>query len=498
MKSLLTSFLSIIVFTLASVTVHASPTEDLSSRSDVSITKDWNVEFSTKIDASTLDSNIYVKGSNGDKLPLEVTLSDDGTNATVKAPSSGYEADHTYTLYVDNGVKSASGESLRQAVKMSFTTSNQVEKQELKAHFIDVGQGDSILLEMPNGNTMLIDGGRKSAGEKVVSYLKQAGISTIDQLVATHPDADHIGGLIDVLNQFKVNNVLTSGLQHDTDTYKEFHSLIDTKGINKSVAEEGNLIELDSDVTIKVLNSGKNEKDNNEGSVALKVSYNEIDFLLTGDAGEDSELDMVNDFNTEAEIYKVGHHGSDTSSSQELIDETDPEAAILSYGEDNRYDHPNDVVLNRLQTIGAKLYSTSQVGDIIVTTNGSEYSVKAQEFNPIVDEEGTEENNDSNTASDITIKEVSLEDEFVTITNNGDSAVDLSGWHLLSVEGSQSFYFPEGHSLESGETVYVTSGRDAKDQSPTYIKWTGAYIWNNDGDSAKLFDTNGDLEAEWK
>jgi len=496
----LSALLLTVLFTLSFGFVNA---ETLDSKSGTELSKTWKINFNTSIDSSSLNNNIYVEDSNGNKLNQEITLNESGTVASLKAPEDNYTPNHTYTLHVEDSVKSSSGTNLKESVSMTFTTKGEVKRQDLKAHFIDVGQGDSILLEMPNGKTMLIDAGRKSAGEKVVSYLKQAGISSIDKVVATHPDADHIGGLIDVLETIEVKSVLTSGMNHTTDTYNEFHSLIEQKGIEKSVAVEGNTVDLDSNVSIKVLNSGKGESDNNEGSVSLKVTYGTIDYLLTGDAGTDSESDMVNDYDLESEIYKVGHHGSDTSSSLSLINETNPEVAIFSYGEDNRYDHPNDVVVERIENSDAKMYSTQESGSIVVSTNGTTYDVNASEFNPDIDDnnnsnDGNTDEENTNQSSTIDIVNVSLDEEIVTIKNNGDSTVDLSGWHLLSVEGSQSFYFPEGYTLGAGETMYVTAGRGAKDNPPTYINWTGSYIWNNDGDSAKLFDENEELQDSWQ
>lgn len=489
------SLLLTVLFTLSFSIVNA---ESLDSRSGTPLDKTWEINFNTKLDPYTIDENIYVEDSSGNKLNQDVMLNDNGTVASLKAPTNNYVANQTYTLYVKDSVKSVFGKRLQDSVWMTFTTKSTVEKQDLKAHFIDVGQGESILLEMPNGKTMLIDGGRKSAGEKVVSYLKQAGISTIDKIVATHPDADHIGGLIDVLGEMEVKSVLSSGMNHTTDTYNEFHSLIDQKNIPKSIAVEGNMVNLDPEVSIKILNSGKGETDNNEASISLKVTYGTIDFLLTGDAETDSEKDMVETYNTEAEIYKVAHHGSDTSSSVELLDEVNPKVAIFSYGEDNRYDHPNDVVVERIQETDAKMYSTQESGSIVVSTDGKTYDVNASEFTPVLKNTDNTNSDTSSASSVIEIVNVDLDEEVVTIKNTGESTVDLGGWHLLSVKGSQSFYFPEGYTLDGGKTMYVTTGRGATDNAPTYIKWTGSYIWNNDGDSAKLFNDSEELQDTWE
>jgi competence protein ComEC len=248
--------------------------------------------------------------------------------------------------------------------------------KEMEAHFIDVGQGDSILIQTPNGKNILIDGGRKSAGTKVVDYLTEHGVKSIDLLVATHPDADHIGGLVDVLQQVPVKNVLDSGRTHTTETYMEYLELIDQKNITFNVAKVGSKLTLDNDLTITVLNALNPNDDINDSSVVLKISYGTIDFLLTGDASIANEKSMIQQFNVKAEILKAGHHGSDTSSSAEFIRAVAPEATILSYGENN-YGHPDPTVVQRLQNIGSSIYSTYSSGDIVVTANGVVYRVSA-------------------------------------------------------------------------------------------------------------------------
>jgi competence protein ComEC len=246
---------------------------------------------------------------------------------------------------------------------------------EITASFINVGQGDSILIETPNHKNILIDGGDRYAGDEVINYLNKKGVSSIDLMVATHPDADHIGGLVDVLAKFPVKKVLDSGKTHTTETYKEYLALINQKNIPMEVAKVGSTISLDNGIQIKVLNGLNSNEDSNDSSIVLKVTYGTVDFILTGDAGVENEEKMVANYNVEAEILKVGHHGSDTSTSQAFVNEIDPEVAVLSYGE-NSYGHPDSGVVSRLKNAGAKLYSTYENGDIVVTTDGSTYNVE--------------------------------------------------------------------------------------------------------------------------
>lgn len=244
-----------------------------------------------------------------------------------------------------------------------------------EAHFIDVGQGDSTLLVTPNGKTVLIDGGKESEADQLVQHLTDIGIQTIDLMVATHPDADHIGGLVPVLEQFEVKKVVDSGKSHTTQTYMDYLALIDQKNIPFEIAKEGSFLNVDSAVIIEVLNALEESSDTNDSSVVLKVSYKESDFLLTGDADAEIEAEMMAEgYNLDSEVLKVGHHGSDTSTSQAFLEAVNPIIAAVSVG-DNSYGHPAQTIMDRLTNYGLELYTTKQSGDILMTTDGQEIVV---------------------------------------------------------------------------------------------------------------------------
>jgi beta-lactamase superfamily II metal-dependent hydrolase len=247
--------------------------------------------------------------------------------------------------------------------------------EEMEVHYIDVGQGDSTLIITPEGKTILIDGGKESEGDTVLAYLADYGIDTIDLMVATHPDADHIGGLVPVLENLDVKKVVDSGKTHTTQTYLDYLNLIDQKNIPMEIAKEGSLLNVDSNLKIEVLNALEESSDTNDSSIVLKVSYKEADFLLTGDADTEIEEEMINEaYNLDAEVLKVGHHGSDTSTSQAFLEAVDPLFAAVSVGE-NSYGHPSKSVLDRLTNYGVDIYTTQQSGDIIMTTDGIEINV---------------------------------------------------------------------------------------------------------------------------
>ncbi|MFB4474997.1 ComEC/Rec2 family competence protein, partial [Oceanobacillus caeni] len=195
----------------------------------------------------------------------------------------------------------------------------------MEVHFIDVGQGDSILVETPNDKTILIDGGLPKAGNKVVSYLKKQKIEKIDLLIATHPDYDHIGGLIHVMKSFEVKQILDTGKIHLTRAFAKYAAEIRKQGIPKKVAKPNQRIQLDSDLTIQVLNAYQKDQSNNESSIVLKMTYNEMDFLFMGDATIKQEKKLMEKYDIQSEIMKVAHHGSDTSTSLEFLREVNPQ-----------------------------------------------------------------------------------------------------------------------------------------------------------------------------
>ncbi|GLC89891.1 MBL fold metallo-hydrolase [Lysinibacillus piscis] len=351
---------------------------------------------------------------------------------------------------------------------------------EMKVHFIDVGQGDSILIESPNGKTMLVDGGVKGAGQNVVSYIKSLGMTKLDIVVATHPDADHIGGLIPVLSTLKVGQFYDSGKVHTSQTFEELLTLVDTKNIPYDVPQTGDTLAFDEAIQVKVLHADEQAVDNNDASIVLKITYGQVSFLLTADAGIAIEKDMRD---VRATVLKAGHHGSNTSSSESFIQAVHPEVTVLSYGQDNKYGHPHAEVVERLQAMGSEIYATAEMGTITIATDGVKYAVNGKQWSEV-----------SPVAGGIEIVSKDLVQEIVGIQNNSSEAVSLQGWQLVSVEGNQVFNFPNV-TLQPGKTIYVMSGVNAK-QGKNYLQWTTKQIWLNDGDAAQLRNVKGEIVSE--
>ena len=367
-----------------------------------------------------------------------------------------------------------------------------VSGKKMSVHFIDVGQGDSVFIQSPSGKAMLIDAGLKGAGKEVVAYLKAQGVTKLDYLVATHPDADHIGGLVSVLNSISINKFIDSGKVHTSQTLEDMLTLISDKKIPYTVPKTGDTISLDDELKIDVLSADEFASDNNEASIVLRVAYGDISFLLTGDAGISMEKEMMARGDVQSTILKAGHHGSNTSSSQAFIEAVYPQATILSYGQDNKYGHPHAEVITALQSVDSAIYSTAVAGTIVVTTDGVSYEIDAPQWTGIGATSSIQKPAVSTGEVELISKD--LQAEIIAIKNHGSQTVNLQDWQLISVEGAQVFNFPNMN-VKAGATIYVTSGSDAKAGSNS-LEWTKKQIWLNSGDAAQLVNTKGEVVSE--
>jgi len=248
---------------------------------------------------------------------------------------------------------------------------------ELKVHFIDVGQGDAILIDLED-TEILIDGGDRSPG--VTGYLDQYVDGPLEVMVATHPHADHIGGLIAVLDAFEVDQVWHNGDTSDSKTYSDFMSGVSAEGADVHIARLHDVIKA-GDLELFVHHPADLSGSTNNNSIVLHLAYGDIDFLFTGDAEQEAEAEMLALSSLqlpEVEILKVGHHGSRTASSADFLAVTSPEVAIYMAGVDNSYGHPHAETITALNAIGAQIYGTDVNGTIIVTTDGETYLVNTE------------------------------------------------------------------------------------------------------------------------
>lgn len=245
--------------------------------------------------------------------------------------------------------------------------------EQMKMHFIDVGQGDSILIETPNNKIMLIDGGPPEAGKEVVSYLKQHQIKKIDLVVSTHPDFDHIGGLIEVIKQFPVKEIYDSGKVHHTQTYRKYMALIEKQKIPLKIVHKNEKVKLDTNLHIKVLNSYEKGKTNNESALAFEIQFNHKQILLLSDIEKKQEKEIIEKGEFQADLIKIAHHGSKTSSSMHFLKTVKPNIAILTYDKENDFGHPSPTVINNLLYLDVNIYSTAVFGNTVYVTDGDHY-----------------------------------------------------------------------------------------------------------------------------
>ncbi len=246
----------------------------------------------------------------------------------------------------------------------------------LEVDFLDVYQGDAILIKVPGGQNILIDGGPdkniiKRLGENLPWWDRQ-----IDLIILTHPHDDHVTGLIDVLKRYKVKEVLYTGASHNAPNYLTWLKIMYDQKISLIIIDKKQTINLNQGIKIEVLYPDKSLLDKemsdlNDSSIVIKLIYGENKFLLAGDASEKIEqMLLAGSDDLKADVLKVAHHGSQYSSSQEFLEEVLPEIAVISVGKDNNFGHPSLRTIKRLERIGAEILRTDQKGTIKIFSDG--------------------------------------------------------------------------------------------------------------------------------
>ena len=247
-----------------------------------------------------------------------------------------------------------------------------VAQEDLLIDFIDVGQADSILIRNED-KTMLIDAGTNEAGEMVVTYLQNLGINKIDYLIGTHPHEDHIGGLDDVINHFNIGQIYMPKIETTTKTFEDVLDAIENKNLTVTSPNKGDKIEIGQAVgtfmTEPIL-----DKDNlNFSSLVVRLEFGNNSFLFMGDAEKENE-ETINWNKTD--VLKVGHHGSNTSTSESFLNQVKPQCSIIMVGKDNSYNLPTQETIDKLNTIGSEIYRTDENGTIQIISDGNTIEVK--------------------------------------------------------------------------------------------------------------------------
>jgi len=383
---------------------------------------------------------------------------------------------------------------------------------ELQVHFINVGQGDAILIDYRTVE-VLIDGGETSPG--VVPYLRNYVDGDLEAMVATHPHADHIGGLIDVLRSFQVDNIYWNGETATTKVYGDFMAL--AKAEPKALLQQlkrGDTVNVDG-LAFAVLNPpGPSFKETNDNSIALKLKYGDTRFLFEGDAQQEAESSMLAaGLNMATDILKVGHHGSRSSSSMPFLQAVSPQIAVYMAGINNSYGHPHAETLAALNQVGAQIYGTDIHSTIVVATDGQKYTLTTEKqapprAPPVTPPTSTPTPSPTptptptptpSTTTNVKITKIFYDglvprtesDEYVEITNLGSEPVDLKGWGLKDIsEGYPLFTFPS-YVLQPGKSVRVYTN-EIHPEYGGFSFGSGKAVWNNTSpDTAVLYNAQG-------
>lgn len=242
---------------------------------------------------------------------------------------------------------------------------------ELKVHFIDVGQGDSILVQFKDKN-LLIDAGPRSSSNDLLKYLKGINLTKLDYVVATHPHEDHIGGMPEIIKNFEIGEFYAPKKQASTKIFQTMVEDLKKKNHKINVAKTGVSLDMDSDISVEMIAPNSSDYENvNNYSAVIKVTYKDTSFLFTGDAEKLSEKEILQKkYDIKADVLKLGHHGSSTSSSKEFLDKVNPKIAVASLGKDNDYGHPHKEIIKAMKDRNITFYRTDELGTIVLKSDG--------------------------------------------------------------------------------------------------------------------------------
>lgn len=249
---------------------------------------------------------------------------------------------------------------------------------QLEVCFIDCGQGDAILIKTPAGEYMLVDGGKSEEGENIGDFLRSRGVKQLAVVVGTHPHSDHIGGLAEIIDSFPVEKVFLPRVTHNTNTFEALLKSIKGKNLKINTARQGVKIPLEGVEASFVAPVGEGYDDLNNYSAVIRIEYGDSSFVLTGDAEELAEKEMLlSSENLKADVLKIGHHGSSGSTCPAFLKAVAPQYAVIMSGVDNDYGHPHRETLAVLNAAGVKVYRTDLNGTINITSDGHSININS-------------------------------------------------------------------------------------------------------------------------
>lgn len=248
-------------------------------------------------------------------------------------------------------------------------------------HYLDVGQGDSIYIKV-NDKNVLIDAGPRDESDKLISQLKDLNVEKLDMVIATHPHEDHIGGMVKVFNNFKVDSFYMPKVTHTTKTFNNMIDAVNKAGLKIQTLKSGSDIDLGSGAKFKVYSPVSESYDElNDYSPIMKFIYGDTSFMFTGDAEVSAEKEVLNRYpasELKSDVLKVGHHGSTTSTCDEFLNAVNPDIAVISLGAGNSYGHPHKEIMNKLQNKNINIYRTDNLGQITITSNGNNINISTE------------------------------------------------------------------------------------------------------------------------
>ena len=308
------------------------------------------------------------------------TMQDTGAEESDSHEASGNEAEAVLKEADTENSKTENPKAENPKTENSKTENPKAEnpkaensETELNVHFLDVGQGDAVLISCDDAY-MLIDAGDNDKGTLVQNYLNKQGVEHLDYIIGTHPDADHIGGMDVILYKFDCGTVMMPEVTNDTATYRDVIDTMKEKGYQNTAPVVGDSYSLGS-AQFTILGPTDTYEDTNNNSIVLLLTHGDNKFLFVGDAEEKAEEDILAEgVSVKADVLKVGHHGSRTASSEAFLQAVEPTYAVISCGQDNSYGHPHAETLNTLRSMGVKVFRTDEQGTVTATSDGHEIS----------------------------------------------------------------------------------------------------------------------------